>query len=82
MDTAEAEALRTRSRVMADVAARLRETLPRLSASGAHHDWSGAAQRAFDDVVEAQARRVRTLAASCDVASDALWGAAARLDLA
>ena len=76
----EAELLRARSRIMADVAASLRELVPRLPAGEVANDWRGPAQRAFDEALTVQRERVRRVAASCEVASDALLGAAGRLE--
>lgn len=80
MTALEAELLRARSRIMADVAASLRELVPRLSSGAAASDWRGPAQRAFEEALAVQLERVRRVAASCEVASDALLGAASRLE--
>jgi hypothetical protein len=65
---------------MADVAARLHELIPRLPPGEVAGDWRGPAQRAFEEALLVQLGRLRRVAASCEVASDALVGAAARLE--
>lgn len=80
MSALEAELLRARSRTMADIAASLRELVPRLPPGEVASDWRGPAQRAFEDALLVQLGRLRRVAASCEVASDALLGAAARLE--
>lgn len=82
MAALEAELMRARSRIMADVAASLRELIPRLQPGEVAGEWRGPAQRAFDDALVVQHGRLRALAASSDVASDALFGAAAQLEAA
>lgn len=81
MTALEAELLRARSRVMTDVADSLRELVVRLPPGEVASDWRGPAQRAFEEALVVHLTRVRLIAASCDVASDALLGAAARLDV-
>ena len=82
MSALEAELLRARSRIMADVAASLRELVPRLPPGEVASDWRGPAQSAFEEALMVQLGRVRRVAASCEVASDALLGAAGRLEAA
>lgn len=80
MGSAEAELARAKARVMADVAATLREGARTLTSSEASTDWRGPTQRAFDDALLRQVGRLRGLAASSDVLSDAFWGLAASLE--
>lgn len=80
MTAFEAELMRARSRIMADVAASLHELMVRLPSGEVASDWRGPAQRAFEEALQLQRERVRRVAASCEMASDALFGAAARLD--
>lgn len=80
MGVAEAELARANARVMADVAASLRDIIPRLPPSEVAGDWRGPTQRAFEDALARQLDEVRTIAASCDVASDALLGIAGQLE--
>ena len=80
MGACEAELARVKARVMADVAATLREVVVRLPPEEDTGDWRGPTQRAFDSALAQQRGRLRALAASSDVASDALLGLAARLE--
>jgi len=80
VDPAQAELARAKARVMSDVAASLRELVPRLPPSDSSGEWRGPAQRSFDAALAHQLDRVRAVAASCDVASDALVGVASRLE--
>ncbi len=80
MDPAQAELARAKARVMADVAASLRELVPRLPLTDSAGEWRGPAQRAFENTLAQQLHHLRAVAASCDVASDALLGLATRLE--
>ncbi|MER3390454.1 MAG: hypothetical protein RJQ01_10515 [Microcella sp.] len=82
MTALEAELLRARARIMADIAASLHALIPRLPPGDAANDWHGPAQRAFEEALLVQLGRLRRVAASCEVASDALVGAASRLETA
>ena len=82
MTAFEAELLRARSRIMADVAASLHELVARLPPGEVASDWRGPAQRAFEEALLVQLERLRRIPASREVASDALLGAAARLEAA
>jgi|GEM_PF-2758969 len=74
---AEAEIARAKARVMADVSATLRELIPRLPPGEVASDWRGPTQRAFENALARQVDQLRVVAASTEVASDALYGRAA-----
>ena len=66
MTAFEAELLRARSRIMADVAASLHELVARLPPGEVASDWRGPAQRAFEEALLVQLERLRRIAASCE----------------